>query len=244
MKLTSSDPKSRASKTPGISLPKRLSPFALAILERRHAVVEKKSRATRAGLATTLKKYDYPINDGVLAFEAAYGGLQVPEYGAKANWRDAEEPAWLFGAHACLTSEAHVDPRGGSKRRGLVPVAYSPNDVIYYLDRDGQGFGEDTIEDTRAMPFSANGRALMERILFWDEMFMLESQTLAGAHGNTLKKQLSLTLVKDASAEDVRFFCNNEIYVTETAVKGKTSAQTMIACQTKKQLASIQKLIK
>jgi hypothetical protein len=243
MKRTSSDPKTRASEIPRSSLPKRLSPFALAIFERRHAVVEKKSRATPADLETTLKKYGYPISEGVLAFEAAFGGLKIPEYGAKANWLEAEEPAWLLGAHACLTSEVHGNPWGGSKRRGLVPVAYSPNDVIYFLDRKGRGFVQDTIEDTRAVPFAANGLALVERLLFWDEMFMLESVSLEGALGDKLKTLLALTLLNDASAKDVRFFCSDTVYVTETAAKGKTAAQTVIACKTKKQLASIQKLI-
>jgi hypothetical protein len=229
---------------PRMNLPKRLSPFALAILERRHAVFDKKSRATPAVLAQTLKKYRYPNSASVLAFEAAYGGLQVPEYGAKTNWLEAEESAWLFGAHACLISEVHVDPRGGSKRRGLVPVAYSPNDVIYFLDREGHGFAQDTIEDPRALPFADGGRALVSRILLWDEMFALESETLLGAHGNVLKNLLSLTLVSHASADDVRFFGNGEIYVSETTAKGKQPAQTVVACHDAKQFASIQKVIK
>ncbi len=224
-----------------LNLLKRLSPSGLAILERRHAVVEKKSRASRVGLEQTLAKYGYPFSAGVLAFEAAYGGLLVPEYGAKANWRKMEEPAWLFGAHTCLTSEIHLNPRGGSQDQGLVPVAYSPNDVIYFLDADGHGFVQDTLEDTQAVPFASRGRALVSRILLWDEIFFLKSVVLTGALGNKLKSLLSLTLDKDASAKDVRFFVGHQLYVTETAATGETLAETLLACKTQKQLTSIQK---
>jgi hypothetical protein len=70
---------------------------------------------------------------------------------------------WLFGAHACLRSEAHAAPRGG--KRKLVPVVYSPNDIIYFLDADGKAWAQDTIEESRATRYAESGRELVTQIV-------------------------------------------------------------------------------
>ena len=131
----------------------KLPAVVIALLKKRGAIVDPKFRATRAQLANVCKEHRYPLHASVVAFEAAFGGLLIPD-GPKLKKSD---PFWLFGAHACLTSGAHVAPRGGSKARKLVPVVYSPNDVIYYLDEKGRGYAEDTIEDTSASLFAENG---------------------------------------------------------------------------------------
>src|ERR1041384_18365 len=98
---------------------------ALAILRKQKARVTKKLRADKPTLEATLKQHGYKSSAAIAKFEAAYGGLAIPD--------PDDDETWLFGAHACLQSGAHVEPRGGSKRRGLVPVAYSPNDIVYFL---------------------------------------------------------------------------------------------------------------
>jgi hypothetical protein len=226
-----------------MTLPKGLSSLALKLLKRRYARMNKDSRVDTAGLVATLKKYDYPFSDAVAHFEIAYGGLQMPEYGAESDWYLTDEPIWLFGAQACLSCEAHLEARGGAKDQGLVPVVYSPNDVIYFLDRTGRGFAQDTIEDTQAIFFAANGRALLTRILLWDEFFMLETHEFLGSHGDVLKNQLGLLLVKDASAEDLRFFSNDQDFVIEIAAQGQETARTLVGCQLPQQLELIQRLL-
>jgi hypothetical protein len=226
-----------------MALPKRLSELALMLLKRRYARMNKDSRVDAVGLVATLKKYDYPMSDAVADFELAYGGLQLPEFGAKADWVLSDESFWLFGAHACLSCEAHLEARGGAKERGLVPVAYSPNDVIYFLDETGRGFAQDTIEDVQAVFFAANGRALLTRILLWDELLMLETHEFLGVHGDFLKNQFELLLVKDASAEDLRFLSNGEDIVVEIAAQGQEAARTLVGCQRSDRLKLVQQLL-
>ena len=131
----------------------KLPPAVLAMLKKRGSVLNAGLHATRSALIKTCKEHGYVPHTSVIAFEAAFGGLLIPDEGKMKKG----EPCWLFGTHACLTSGAHVAPRGGSKARKLVPVVYSPNDIIYYLDEQGRGYAEDTIEDTLAMFYADNG---------------------------------------------------------------------------------------
>ena len=208
----------------------KLPKVVLSLLKKRGAVVDAGLRATRARLIKICEEHDYKPHASVIAFESAFGGLLIPDEGKlKKN-----EPCWLFGAHACLASDSHVAPRGGSKARKLVPLVYSPNDIIYYLDEQGLGYAEDTIEDISASLFSENGVSLVCRIVFNDAMFSRGDTLLdlPGLQGDALAKRLSLKLVKEASGQDLRYFSDDkgDVLVAEDL---KTK-QTRFASATKK----------
>jgi hypothetical protein len=121
----------------------RLGAHATRRLVQLEAEVRPQLRVDEQALAAFLADRDYPVHASVVAFEADYGGLVFAEHTGDAAGD------WLVGAYACLASRTHGEPRGGRPRSGkeaLVPVAYSPNDTIFYLDGDGVGWAEDTIE--------------------------------------------------------------------------------------------------
>ncbi|MFM9836737.1 MAG: leucine-rich repeat domain-containing protein [Cyclobacteriaceae bacterium] len=210
----------------------KLPVVVLAMLKKRGGTMDAGLRATRARLIKTCEDHKYPPHTSVIAFEAAFGGLIIPDELKQKKG----EPCWLFGTHACLTTGGHMAPRGGSKARKLVPVVYSPNDIIYYLDEQGRGYAEDTIEDPSATFYADNGTSLVCRIVFNDALFSREetSLDLPGLQGEELSKRLSLTLVTEASGKDLRFFSDakGDVLVVEE-IKAK---RTRFASATKKQL--------
>lgn len=115
-------------------------------------------------LAALLAKKKYPAHASVLAFDATFGGLSFPEADAPEDWFETGL-ATVVGAFACSKSGAHVRPRGGPAERGLVPIAYTPNDGIVFLDAAGNAWFQDTIEDTEARPSELDGAAAVARLL-------------------------------------------------------------------------------
>ena len=209
----------------------KLPKVVLAMLKKRGGTVDAKLRATRARLIKTCEEHKYPPHASVIAFEAGFGGLLIPDEGKMKKG----EPCWLFGTHACLISGGHVAPRGGSKARKLVPVVYSPNDIIYYLDEQGRGYAQDTLEDPSAVFYADNSTSLVCRIVFNDALFSREetSLDLPGLQGEALSKQLSLVLVIEASSKDFRYFTDatGDVLVVEE-IKAK---RTRFAAATKNQ---------
>ncbi|MBK9036623.1 MAG: hypothetical protein IPL61_36135 [Myxococcales bacterium] len=103
----------------------------------------------------------YEAHDAVLAFERAFGGLEC---------EDPDDGPWLIGAAACAASDAHRAPRGGPGQRDLqlVPVIYTPNDGIGYVDARGAGWFHDTIEFADASQVADSGAALIDGIFCFD----------------------------------------------------------------------------
>ena len=120
-----------------------------------------KRTCTRAALVALLAKNRYPAHPAVLAFEAAFGGLLVPEPSPAADWF-ATGDAVLVGVCACLRSKAHKAP---GRDGGLVPVVYTMDDGIAYLDRGGRMWFEDTIEDVAPRVVARTGVAGFARLL-------------------------------------------------------------------------------
>jgi hypothetical protein len=209
-----------------------LPPVILSILKQRGGYLDPKLRATQAQLVQTCEAHGYAAHPSVIDFEAAFGGLVLPDELPMVDG----EPCWLFGAYACLASNGHVAPRGGSKARKLVPVVYSPNDVIYFLDAQGRAYAQDTIEDTSATLFAENGTALVCRILLNEFLFARGETTLdlPGLQGDALAQRLSLALINEASGLDRRFYSDaqGEVLVVED-IKAK---RTQIAAATQAQL--------
>jgi len=209
-----------------------LPPVALTLLKAAGAVVEPAGRASKAQLLATCKQHGYVVHPSVAAFEAAFGGLVIPDRPKQKK----NDPVWLFGAHVCLSSDAHAAPRGGKKARGLVPVVYSPNDVVYFLDKQGRAYAQDTIEEPEAKPFAENGSALVARIMLYSALFALgsSSQALPGLQGDALAQRLSLVLVKEASDRDLRFFA--DATAKTLVVENLKNQQTLVASSDKKRL--------
>jgi hypothetical protein len=102
--------------------------------------VVKKAKALKLSpdeLSAFLTSRNYASNSHVIAFDVEFGGRQP------LSIDDPEAGEWILGAYACLTSNAHLNPRG---RADWVPIAYSPNDVICYIDSSGSVWAVDTIE--------------------------------------------------------------------------------------------------
>lgn len=129
-------------------------------LKKRSPVFDPAARGGEPQLRALLAEKKYAIHDAVLAYDARYGGLVA----ADAPGEEGQD--WIFGAYACLRSDAHKDPRGGKADR--VPIAYSPNDVIYFIDGKGVVWAIDTIEDERDARFADDADAMMTRIFTED----------------------------------------------------------------------------
>ena len=149
---------------------KALARIARALGANGKLVTAKAARhdARRTAAAAMVKKLlarkKYPAHASVLAFETTFGGLVIPEDGAKddEDWFENGEST-LVGAYACLKSDAHDHPTGG--RSDLVPVAYTPNDGIVFLDKAGAAYYEDTIEDLVAARWKRTGAAAVADLL-------------------------------------------------------------------------------
>lgn len=200
-----------------------LPAVALALLDANAGVVDPKLRATSEQLLATCGAHGYVLHPSVAAFEASFGGLVIPDEPGQAP----DDPSWLFGAHACLSSEAHVAPRGGDAARKLVPVVYSPNDVIYFLDENGHGYAQDTIEEGSAVPYARNSRELVTRILLHHALFSLQESSLElpELKGGALAESFGLSLIDEASGDDLRFYSdlNATTIVCETLADEQTT---------------------
>jgi hypothetical protein len=187
-----------------------LPAVVLAMLEKQGGTMDAGLRASRRKLVETCEEHSYPVHASVIDFEVAFGGLVIPEEPGLIG----DEPCWLFGAHACLTTGGHTTRRGDSKARPdaiRVPVVCSPNDIIYYLDEQGRAYAEDTIEDLSASFYAETGTSLVCRIILDNTLFSREetSLDLPGLQGEGLATRFSLTLVTEASGKDRRYFSDS-----------------------------------
>jgi hypothetical protein len=129
-----------------------------ALLGARGARFAPKRTAEPAAVKRLLAREKYPVHASVLAFERMFGGLLIPD-----ELDGPDDEATLLGTYGCLRSRAHVHPEGG--RTGLVPVAYTSNDGIVFLDRAGKAYYQDSIEDVRAKAFASTGAAAVIKLL-------------------------------------------------------------------------------
>lgn len=123
-------------------------------LVKRRGVFDAKARGDEATLRALLEEHGLPLSTAVVEFDARYGGLIFADVGAT----DGED--WLVGAHACLASKAHSVEKGE-----WVPIAYSPNDVIFTLDPQGVVYVYDSIEGGAHERYAANADQMLIQIL-------------------------------------------------------------------------------
>ena len=135
---------------------------AAAVLELERRAATREEPFSPDELRALLAEHGYVAHPAVLEFEVAFGGLEFLE---EENGDD--EMRFLVGAGACLASGAHVRPTGGDGQEALalVPVIYTPNDGIGFLDAQGAGWFQDTIEDLDARRVADDGAALLAGFL-------------------------------------------------------------------------------
>lgn len=166
--------------------------------------------ALRAALAERLR----PVYDAVLAFDARYGGIVM----AEAPGREGCD--WIFGGYACLTRGI-----GGGEASGLVPIAASPNDNVYFLDEHGAAWGQDTLEDPEPVLCAPSGTAALARIVLFTIVFQRRNARqvldLPGLHGDRIARQLGLPLIEPASDPSWRAWADRRRLVIEQHLAGK-----------------------
>lgn len=133
-----------------------------ALVATRRARHDPRRTGDAAAVRKLLARHKYPVHASVLAFERAFGGLVIPDADADESGLPSGA-ATIVGSYACLKSRAHGRPGGG--RVDLVPVAYTSNDCIVFLDKRGVAHFQDTIEDASAKRFSATGAGAVARLL-------------------------------------------------------------------------------
>ncbi len=214
-----------------------LAPFignvACARLSTLKAIVDPARRGDDAALRALLADRQYPVHEPVLAFERRYGGLVMPEAPG------SEGTDWSIGAFACLAS----DEMKNGAASALVPVAYSPNDVIYFLDEAGTAWAQDTLEDPSAIPFACDGDRMVARILLFqiafERRFSGAVKELEGKRGEEVAAALTLPFVKEASDEIARVWADGRTVVIEQQPIVDAPWQTLIASRDKKKVQGV-----
>lgn len=120
---------------------------------------EARRTGSAAALTKLLARHRYPVHRSVLAFEVRFGGLVIPDEDANGD----RGMSTIVGAYACLRSDAHLHPDGG--RSGLVPVAYTSNDGVLFLDAKGSPYYQDTIEDVVAVKLRTTAAGAVAKLL-------------------------------------------------------------------------------
>lgn len=139
--------------------------MALLLGEHGHLIAEHRGWINAMGvgsrdeLIALLAEKGYPAHEAVLAFDAQFGGLVLPEEGEDAD----SDVGITVGAFHCLANDGHSSPRGG--RTDLVPIIYTANDCIVFLDADGAAHFQDTIEFAEATPMVDSGMAALVELI-------------------------------------------------------------------------------
>ncbi len=143
----------------------------------------------------------YQPSPAVLAFEAAYGGLQLFE-------SDPDAPALLVGPYAICSAL-------GSYRRAddePVPVVLASNDVCYALDVTGRGFTNAAMVEGVFRPSAPDGRSLLTQALLWRalETHALSFVMREGLHGSAAAKERRLAPIDEATGETERWWGDSD----------------------------------
>ncbi len=175
-----------------------LPAIAIAYLEAQKAARSGKhadAKATRALLVSRGVK----ASASVLAFETAYGGLELFE-------SDPDAPALMAGPYAFFSSS----PRYTGNTPKLVPVAFAWNDVYYALDARGRGFTNAAMVEGNFRPSAPNGRGLLTQAILWRALethprYFTQHEGHVGA---AIAKERGLWPLEDATGETERWWCD------------------------------------
>jgi hypothetical protein len=181
-----------------------LSPFIRSLLADKHAS-RTALRAEMSNFGSWLEKRGYPAHASVLAFEAAYGGIQLFE-------SDPQAPALLVGPYAILQDGAYK-----GRERDLVPVMFAWDDVVYSLDAEGRGYTCAAMVEGVSRLAARDGKQLVSQAILWRNLVNLHGNfsDLEGAHGAMQAATLGLPLLVEASSDVERWWSNGHQFVVE-----------------------------
>ena len=129
---------------------------------------------------------------------------------------DGDEDAhYCVGPGACLAGDWHTIDED-DRKRGLVPVLYSPNDVLWYLDASGRAWGYDSIEGPGPTPYARDGDMLIARVLLYGRLFDYEAKEMLDRFaGEELAKRLGVGPIATATDELARWWGDGEVLIVE-----------------------------
>jgi hypothetical protein len=172
-----------------------LPAVAVAHLASRAASRTGKHAAPDATRALLLAR-GYQPSPAVLAFEAAYGGLELFE-------SDPDTPALLVGPYAICSALS-----GNRRADDPVPVVFASNDVYYALDERGRGFTNAAMVEGVFRPSAPDGRALLTQAVLWRalETHPLSFVMREGLHGAAMAEEQGLAPIDEATGETERWW--------------------------------------
>jgi hypothetical protein len=190
-------------------LARRVGPVAAAYMKTAGARIDPAQRGDAAAVQQRLAEHGFTAHAAVLAFEERWGGMILP--------RGREAGDWSFGAYSCVAT-GERGGRGHARRR-LVPVACSPNDVVYFLDATGAAWGQDTVEEPSAVRVASDGDHLIATIVLFERVFAERlRKRLAeadGLHGARVARSLKLPGIRQATDAHVAFWGDGKTLVAE-----------------------------
>lgn len=201
---------------PALDLP----PIALALVAQRSSNRDGPT-ADADALASLLTSLGYPCHDAVVAFEQAYGGLQIIE-------AEPSAPALVVGPHACLSRGPY-----SWHQQDLVPVMFACDDVVYALDGRGRGWAMAAMVEGKARRCARDGRQLVTQALLWRALSTHRGSfsTLDGRRGDEQASALGLALLEDATSPHERWWGEPGRLVVEIELgNGYAGPTTFVAC--------------
>jgi hypothetical protein len=173
-----------------------LPAIAVAHLGARKAARTGKHADAKA-TAALLTSRGSAVHPAVLAFERAYGGLELFE-------SDPDAAALVVGPYALFS----VTPRSSGRGDDLVPVAVALDDVCYALDSRGRGFTKAAMVEGVFRPSAPDGRSLLTQAILWRAL--VESPrsfvTREGLEGAAIAKERGIPALAEATGETERWW--------------------------------------
>ena len=186
-----------------------LPPIALAFLASKNANRDG-PRADAAATTALLTGRGYPAHAALLAFEAAYGGLQMFD-------ADPSAPSLVVGPFACFSATPHYTGQEGDR----VPVIFAWDDMIHSLDASGRGFTCASMVEGVSRPCARDGRQLLTQAILWRALLthasvkMQALEMREGRHGGALAKDRDVPPIADATSATDRWWGDGERFVVE-----------------------------
>lgn len=153
--------------------------------------------ADEEGTRAILEQSGQPAHAAVLAFEEAYGGLELFE-------SDPDAPALVVGPYAVVSALRGYRARDD----GLVPVAIACDDVYYALDAKGRGFTHAAMVEGAFRPSANDGRALLAQAILWRALATHPKSFTArdGKQGAAIAEERGLPRVAGATGKTERWW--------------------------------------
>jgi hypothetical protein len=138
---------------------------AIAAAQRREARSSASYRGREADLRRLFELWDKPTYECVLAFEAQFGGLRVPDVEVPDDlmWFGEPYECWFLGSYWLLADDC-AGLASSNRHPGLVPIGMGPDEGLAYLDEAGRVFVEDML-DGEIRQAAACGLDFVEEIL-------------------------------------------------------------------------------